>query len=210
MTQIVSGIRDVASNMSQISASSAEQSSGLMEITTAVQQLDEITQSNAQMVEQAVTQATDLELRASTLVESVAGFKLQQGSPEEAKALADRAMAHRQRSHSLESFLREVTDPAQGYFDRDMYVFVLDASGAYRAFAGNLAKVGTRVQDVPGVDGDGLTRAIVAQATREPGWVEYDITNPTTGRVQTKMSYMYQLTDDLFLGCGVYKNLMVS
>ena len=52
--------------------------------------------------------------------------------------------------------------------------------------------------------------AIVAQTAVEPGWVEYDITNPATGHVQTKMSYMYQISDDLFLGCGVYKNLVVS
>ena len=210
MTQIVSGIRDVATKMSQISASSAEQSSGLMEITTAVQQLDEITQNNAQMVEQAVTQASDLEARATTLVESVASFKLQQGSPEEAKAFADRAMAHWQRSQSLESFLREVTDPAQGYFDRDMYVFVFARDSRYAAFGGNPSKVGTYARDIPGVNAQAMMSAIVAQTAREPGWVEYDITNPATGRVQTKMSYMNQITDDLFLGCGVYKNLMVS
>ncbi len=210
MTQIVTGIRDVASNMSQISTSSAEQSSGLMEITTAVRQLDEITQHNAQMVEHAVSQAADLEARACTLVESVGGFMLQQGSPEEAKAMAERAMAQRRRSPNLEAFLREITDPAQGYFDRDMYVFVFGRDSRYAAFGGNPAKVGTYARDIPGVNAQAMMSAIVAQATREPGWVEYDITNPTTARVQTKMSYVIQLTDDLFLGCGVYKNLVVS
>ena len=67
--------------------------------------------------------------------------------------------------------------------------------------------MGTRVQDVTGIDGDGLLAAIVNQAKAEPGWVEYDITNPTTGRVQTKMSYVQQV-DGLYLGCGVYKNLV--
>ena len=209
ITQIVSGIRDVAANMSQISTSSAEQSSGLTEITVAVRQLDEITQRNAQMVEDAVMQASNLEGRASTLVEAVAMFKLQQGSAEEAMELVDRAMAQRRRGASIDSFLRGVTDPAQGFHDRDMYVFVLDRNGTYVAFGGNQAKVGTRVQDIAGIDGDGLLDAIVAQASREPGWVEYDITNPTTGRVQTKMSFVQQM-DDLFLGCGVYKNLVLA
>lgn len=67
LAQIVSGIRDVAANMSQISTSSAEQSNGLKEITTAIRQLDEITQRNAQMVEHAVTQSSNLEGRATTL-----------------------------------------------------------------------------------------------------------------------------------------------
>lgn len=206
ITQIVSGIRDVAANMLQISASSTEQSVGLTEITSAVRQLDEITQRNARMVEHAVTQASTLEGRASTLVEAVATFKLQQGSAEEAIKLVDRAMALRRRSASRASFLRDVTDPAQGFHDRDMYVFVLDHAGTYVAFGGNQAKIGTRVQDIAGIDGEGLLDSIITQASMEPGWVEYDIENPTTGRVQTKMSFVQQV-DDLFVGCGVYKNL---
>lgn len=209
ITHIVTGIRDVAVNMGQISTSSAEQSAGLTEITSAVRQLDEITQRNAQMVEQAVSQANDLERRASTLVDAVAQFKLQQGSAEEAVELVGRAVEQRRRSASREAFVRTVTDPAQGFYDRDMYVFVLDDDGTYLAFGGNPAKVGTRVQDIPGIDGQGLVDGIIAQARREPGWVEYDINNPTTGRVQTKMSFV-QLVDELYVGCGVYRNLVVS
>ncbi len=208
ITQIVSGIREVAASMSQISSSSAEQSANLSEITSAVRQLDEITQRNAVMVEQAVSQAVNMEGRASTLVESVALFKLQQGSAEEAVDLVQRAIAYRRRT-SRDTFVRDLTDPAKGFHDRDMYVFVLDGYGTYLAFGGNPAKVGTRVQDIAGIDGDGLLQSIVNQADFEPGWVEYDITNPTTGKVQTKMSFV-QLVDDLYVGCGVYKNLVVS
>ncbi len=207
INQVVSGIREVAASMSQISASSAEQSSGLSEITSAVRQLDEITQRNAQMVGQAVTQAVAMEGRASTLVESVAMFKLQQGSAEEAVELVARAVAHRQRTSSKDTFLREITDPAKGFYDRDMYVFVLDDNGTYVAFGGNPAKVGTRVQDIPGIDGAGLMQSIIDQANYEPGWVEYDIANPTTGKVQSKMSFVQKL-DTLYVGCGVYKNLV--
>lgn len=100
-----------------------------------------------------------------------------------------------------------MTDPAKPFHDRDMYVFALDAAGTYLAFGGNPAKVGTRVQDIPGIAGDALVRDIVNQADRGPGWVEYDITNPVSGKVQTKMSYV-QLAGDLYLGCGVYKTLV--
>lgn len=44
------------------------------------------------------------------------------------------------------------------------------------------------------------------QAAMEPGWVEYDITNPTTGRFQTKRSYGRQV-DDVVVGFGVYKKI---
>lgn len=206
--EIVSGIRGVAESMSSISVSSAEQSTALNEITSAIRQLDEITQRNAAMVEHAVEQAVKLEQRTSTLAEAVAAFRLQQGTADEALALVHKAVRYRQQT-TREGFVRDLTNPAQGFHDRDMYIFALDRAGHYVAFGGNPAKVGTRVQDIPGIDGQGLLEAIVAQAEREPGWVEYDITNPTTGVVQTKMSYVLQV-DDLYVGCGVYKNLVTS
>ncbi len=206
--EIVTGIRGVADTMSHISVSSAEQSTSLSEITAAVRQLDEITQRNAAMVERAVEQAVKLEQRASTLAQAVEAFRLQQGTADEALALVQRAIAFRQQS-GRDGFLRGLTDPAQGFHDRDMYVFALDRDGRYVAFGGNPAKVGTRVQDIPGIDGQGLLDAIVTQAEHEPGWVEYDITNPATGAVQTKMSYVQQV-DDVYVGCGVYKNLVAA
>ena len=206
--QMATGINGVAGSMSEISASSAEQSTGLREITSAVQQLDQITQRNAQMVETAVEQAERLEGRAFTLSRAVSAFMLQQGTAEEAVTLVQRAQQQR-RGQSLDQFLRGITDPTRGLFDRDMYVFVLDRAGTYLAFGGNPAKVGTRVQDIAGIDGNQLIASIAEQASREPGWVEYNITNPATGAVQTKMSFVEAVdgAEGTYLGCGVYKGL---
>jgi len=90
-----------------------------------------------------------------------------------------------------------------------MYVFALDRSGAYLGFGGNAAKVGTRVQDIAGVDGQALLDDIFAQAEQAPGWVEYSIVNPVSGKVQAKLSYVMAI-DDLAVGCGVYKNLIAT
>ena len=205
IANMAGGIRSVAASMTEISGSSAEQSTGLSEVSSAVQQLDQITQHNAQMVGHAVAQAEALEQRASTLSRAVAAFRLQQGTADEAVALVQKAVAlYKTTSH--DQFLRSLTDKNQPYHDRDMYVFVLDSAGTYRAFGGNPAKVGTRVQDIPGIAGDRLVSDIVAQANRAPGWVEYDINNPATGAVQTKMSYVSRV-GDLYVGCGVYKSL---
>ncbi len=208
MTQIVNGVRGVAANMALISAASAEQSTGLTEISSAVGQLDEITQRNAQMVEHAVSQSNLLESRAAQLSRAVSSFMLQQGTAEEAMTLVDRALAHRN-ERGRDTFVRDLTDASMGFHDRDMYVFALDAQGSYRAFAGKPEKVGSRVQDIAGVDGQALLQAIVLQAEKEPGWVEYDITNPANGRIQTKMSYVVKV-DDLYVGCGVYKTAVVT
>lgn len=206
ITSMASGIRSVAATMSAIATSGAEQSTGLQEITTAVRQLDQITQHNAQMVEHAVQQAHALEGRASTLSSAVESFRLQQGTADEAVALVQRAVTMGAGA-SRDQFLRTITDKSQPFHDRDMYVFALDRAGTYLAFGGNPAKVGTRVQDIPGIAGDQLVYDIVTQAERGPGWVEYDITNPATGKVQTKMSFV-RMVDDLYVGCGVYKSLV--
>ena len=205
--RIASGIREVAEDVSRISAASGEQSAKIQEVSAAIRQLDEITQRNADMVHRASEQAHALENRAASLTVAAAGFQLKQGIPTEAVALVERAVARR-RQTSREIFLRDLTAPESGFVDRDMYVFALDRNGKYLAFGGNTAKVGTRVQDVPGIDGDGLTAAIVNQAEQEPGWVQYDITNPATGKVQTKMSYVWKV-DEYYLGCGVYTKLAV-
>jgi methyl-accepting chemotaxis protein len=205
MTQIVSGVRGVAANMSLISAASAEQSTGLIEISSAVSQLDEITQRNAQMVERAVQQANQLEGRASQLATAVSSFMLQQGTAEEAMELVSKALENRA-ACGKEAFLRNLTDPAQAFHDRDMYVFALDAQGSYLAFGGKPEKVGSRVQDIPGIDGQALLEAIIDQAEAGEGWVEYDIVNPVSGVIQTKMSYVTKV-DSLYVGCGVYKTV---
>ncbi|WP_363356385.1 methyl-accepting chemotaxis protein [Hydrogenophaga sp.] len=208
MTKIVSGVRGVATNMSLISAASAEQSTGLIQISSAVSQLDEITQRNAQMVERAVQQANQLATRAGELSRAVSSFQLQQGTAEEAIALVNRAVALRA-SVGKDTFVADLTTPSNGFHDRDMYVFALDRTGGYRAFGGKPEKVGSRVQDIQGVDGQALLEAIINQAESEPGWVEYDIVNPQTGAVQAKMSYVTRV-DDLYVGCGVYKTVLAE
>jgi signal transduction histidine kinase len=194
--------------MSLISAASAEQSTGLIQISSAVGQLDEITQRNAQMVERAVQQANQLATRAGELASAVSSFQLQQGTAEEAMALVHRALERRD-TVGRDTFVADLTAPAQGFHDRDMYVFALDRLGTYRAFGGKPEKVGSRVQDIAGVNGQALLDAIVSQADSQPGWVEYDIVNPQTGRVQAKMSYVTRV-DDLYVGCGVYKSALAA
>ncbi len=65
------------------------------------------------------------------------------------------------------------------------------------------------MQDLRGMGGASLLAAIFSQANIAPGWVKYDIANPTTRQVQTKMSFV-QLRDDLAVGYGVCKNLATS
>lgn len=57
-------------------ASISEQSSGLQEVNAAVTQMDEVTQQNAALVEQAAAAAQSLQEQASGLAQIVSVFKL--------------------------------------------------------------------------------------------------------------------------------------
>lgn len=104
----------------------------------------------------------------------------------------------------LQQYWSSLSAPAQPFHDRDMYVFVLDASGKYLAFGGNPGRVGSMVQDAKGVDGQQLLHSIMAQAEQGPGWVEYAFAHPVSGAILTKMSFVCE-QDGVYLGCGIYK-----
>lgn len=70
------GIREVAQFMNQIAAASREQSNAIEQINQAVMQMDEVTQRNAAMVEEATAAAGMLEERAQDLVRVVSLFRL--------------------------------------------------------------------------------------------------------------------------------------
>ena len=204
---VTRAIHDVVAHMGELSDSASQQSHGLQEMTEAVRQIDQITQHNAQMVSHALQQAQALQLRALDLSGAVSRFRLQQGTAEEAVSLVDAALRLcQQGARSLGQVLHSVSDPQQPFHDRDMYVFALSSEGEYLAFGGNPQKVGIRVQDVPGIRGEQLIADIIAQAETCPGWVEYDYVNPSTQKVQTKMSYVCK-HQGVYWGCGVYKSL---
>ncbi|MFC3627197.1 methyl-accepting chemotaxis protein [Vogesella amnigena] len=76
MEEIVSSIRRVADIMSEISAASIEQSSGIEQVNLAVSQMDENTQKNAALVEEAAAAAESLEEQAGVLLDAVSIFHL--------------------------------------------------------------------------------------------------------------------------------------
>ena len=76
MTEVVAAIRRVTDIMGEISAASAEQSSGVAQVGEAVTQMDHATQQNAALVEQMAAAASSLKEQANDLVQVVSVFKL--------------------------------------------------------------------------------------------------------------------------------------
>ncbi|RKF35666.1 methyl-accepting chemotaxis protein [Paraburkholderia fungorum] len=76
MTEIVAAARNVTGIVSEISVASEEQSRGIDQINRAVTQMDNATQQNAALVEQAAAAAASLEEQARALDHAVAVFRL--------------------------------------------------------------------------------------------------------------------------------------
>jgi uncharacterized phage infection (PIP) family protein YhgE len=62
--------------MSEIAAASQEQSAGIEQVNQAIAQMDDVTQQNAALVEQAAAAAESLQDQAGKLTEAVSVFKL--------------------------------------------------------------------------------------------------------------------------------------
>ncbi|MCB1959165.1 MAG: chemotaxis protein [Rhodocyclaceae bacterium] len=76
MELVVENFKRLSSLVSDISTASREQAEGIDQVTNAVSQMDEVTQQNASLVEQAAAAAESLEDQAHSLVEAVAIFRL--------------------------------------------------------------------------------------------------------------------------------------
>ncbi|MCO5400405.1 methyl-accepting chemotaxis protein [Ralstonia soli] len=76
MEEIVVAVKRVTDIMGEISAGSAEQSTGIEQINEAVTQMDDVTQQNAALVEQAAAAAQALEEQADELRRTVAVFRV--------------------------------------------------------------------------------------------------------------------------------------
>ena len=76
MEEVVTSIKRVNDIMSEIAAASAEQACGIEEVSKAVVQMDEMTQQNAALVEEAAAAAESLQQQAGNLSERVSTFNI--------------------------------------------------------------------------------------------------------------------------------------
>jgi len=76
MKSVVTSIKQVNDLMAEIASASVEQSSGIDEVSKAVNLMDDVTQQNAALVEEAAASAESLQAQAEQLAMQVSTFKL--------------------------------------------------------------------------------------------------------------------------------------
>lgn len=132
---------------------------------------------------------------------SRAAHAADQATPEEAKALAERAAAHF-KEVGPDKAIADFNAAAGGFVDRELFVVVYDPEhkivGSYGVpLLHN--KDATTLKDVEGKE---FGKDIIELAkTQGSGWVEYRMTNPVTKKVALKRSWVIALGDYiLFVG----------
>jgi methyl-accepting chemotaxis protein len=88
MTEIVASITRVTDIMGEIASASHEQTVGIEQINSAIAQMDEVTQQNAALVEEAAAAAGSLQEQSGVLAELVGTFKLDHVAPRAATPAA--------------------------------------------------------------------------------------------------------------------------
>ena len=76
MDEIVNSVMRVTDIMAEITAASQEQSAGIEQVNQAIIRMDDVTQQNAALVEQAAAAAESMQVQSGSLVQTVALFRL--------------------------------------------------------------------------------------------------------------------------------------
>jgi methyl-accepting chemotaxis protein len=206
MESLISGIGEIAMNVNVMAEGSASQSAALEEVVHAVGDLDVLTHENTELVNRASFNSDRMIAQASTLEISVGDMRLRQGTADQARQLVFDALVQI-KSVGYAQAVRDFHDKQGGFIDRDLYIFIFDRAGFYVVHGAMPEKDGSDLRAINGLDAEQL----VADAwevcdLEQGGWVNYTITNPVTGEVQAKSSYVMPLDEDRLIGCGCYMN----
>lgn len=94
MQEIVTSVQSVTDIMGEIASASVEQSSGINQVNQAIASMDEVTQQNAALVEEAAAAAESLVVQASSLMTTVSSFKLSDLNSRKVTRTEDKRSSH--------------------------------------------------------------------------------------------------------------------
>ena len=114
---------------------------------------------------------------------------------EEAQAMATKAADFLQKEGPDKAFA--AFNAGGDWRDGDLYVFVIDKTGTWRASGARPELIGTKVD----LDKPKIKEMLAIDKT---GWVDYRLNSPADNQVHDKSSYLVRV-GDLLVGAGAYK-----
>jgi methyl-accepting chemotaxis protein len=202
LAQINAGAHKTLEMIQSIAAEVHAQSATSRQIADNATSITRMEEDNNAAVLQMTEDVRLLGDTASHLQQAVARFA--GGTAAEAKSLVERAAAYL-KMHGKSAAFAAFSDPGSEFVQRDLYVFVYGLDGTVLAHGGNHSLIGTNLLSSRDADGNYFVRdRIHVATTKGSGWQDYRFTNPETGQVERKSSYILRV-DDCIVGCGVYK-----
>jgi cytochrome c len=142
-------------------------------------------------------------LGLSSMLLVASAFADERGTPDEAKALVEKAAAHLTAIGAEKAFA-DFGNPAAGYIDRDLFVFVYSLDGKIVCGSNVPGLLGRDAKALKDIDGKEFGKAIIAAALGGGGWTEYRMSNPATKKAEPKKTYSVKV-GDYIVAAGAYK-----
>jgi signal transduction histidine kinase len=134
----------------------------------------------------------------------VPAFAADMATPDEAKAMSEKARAAVNEMGSEQAFAT-FADPNGGFQEKDLYVFCMDMDGVMLSHAVKPELVGKNLLEFNKY-GDLLFQDMIALAKASgEGWVDYSWPYPGTDEIKPKTSYIATNDEGFFCGVGAYK-----
>lgn len=195
-----------------IANSSTEQSTGVAQIKSAVEQMAVLTQHNAAAVEQVARLANSLEREAFAIDENLVMLNASRfNSVSACKALVRRANTLVQ-TIGPEAAAEQFNQRSGGFHERDLFVILTSIKGIVLAHGGEPSMVGTDTSQNIDARGHAYVKSLIKVANETgSGWVKYDVRNPSNGRLASKNTYVEKIPDsDYWVCCGVFSELKIG
>lgn len=111
------------------------------------------------------------------------------------------------KANGKEKAVVQFNNPKGPFVKSDLYVFFQDFDGVILANGGNPKLTGQNHSLFKGSSGRSFVKDMIEVAKiKGSGTVEYNWTNPTTKKIQPKITYLKRVGGTMtFIGCGVWK-----
>jgi len=142
-----------------------------------------------------------LALSLITMLSAPAFADAKHGTREEAKAMADKAAALVK--ENPEAAFAKFQEKDGGFIDRDLYVFVFDSKGNFKAHGAKPVLVGKGGLAMKDVSGFSFVQAFID--VKDTAWVDYkwpDVVDE--GKIKEKSTYVIKV-GDYTIGVGYFK-----
>lgn len=137
---------------------------------------------------------------AIALSASLALYAANRGTPAEAKAMLEKAVAH-YKSVGRKQALADFSAKKPPFGDRDLYVVCVSSNHTITANGAFPQYVGTSADMLKDADGKSLGKVIWDTAfAKGEGSVQYRMVNPVTRQVEPKITFFQKVGED---ACGV-------